>query len=153
AFLKMTNGIIGGTAGGLLGSILYLVIRSALGTVLSKNPVDLLSSSFAGFIALGACIGLMIGMAQVILKEAWVKVEAGFRPGRELILSKEETTVGRGEGCDVALFGDAGVEKLHARLVRRKGRYFVEDADTPGGTFVNEQRADQPVALRDGDEI
>ena len=30
----------------------------------------------------------MIGLAQVILKEAWIKVDAGFRAGRELILHR-----------------------------------------------------------------
>ena len=60
-----------------------------------------------GFVALGMCIGLLIGLAQVILKEAWVRVEAGFRAGREMILSKPEVTIGRAESCDIGLFGDA----------------------------------------------
>ena len=69
-----------------------------------------------GFVVLGLCIGLFIGLAEIILKEAWIRVEAGFRSGRELMLSKEVLTIGRGEGCDIALFGDSGVEKLHAHL-------------------------------------
>ena len=40
-----------------------------------------------GFVVLGLCMGLMIAVAQVVLKEAWLKVEAGFRKGRELLLS------------------------------------------------------------------
>jgi hypothetical protein len=27
--------------------------------------------------------------------------------------------VGRGEGCDIGLFGDSDIEKLHARIVLR----------------------------------
>ena len=72
--------------------------------------------SAAGFVALGLCIGLLIGAAQVILKEAWVKVEEGFRPGRELIVSKGEIVIGRAESCDVGLFGDNAVERTHARI-------------------------------------
>jgi hypothetical protein len=150
---KLTNGFIGGSLGGLLGGILYLGASILLGLALKRDPLDLFSASAWGFAALGASIGLMIGLAQVILKEAWIKVEAGFRPGRELIISKDEITIGRGEGCDIGLFGDAGVEKLHARIIQKKNRYLVADAGTPGGTFVNDQRVTQPQPLRSGDAI
>src|SRR5438874_1507735 len=65
-----------------------------------------------GLAILGLCIGLLIGLAQVILKEAWLRVESGFRPGRELILSKTDTTLGRAESCDIGLFGDPEVERV-----------------------------------------
>ena len=81
---------------------------------------------------LGVCIGLLIGLAQVILKEAWIKVEAGFRAGRELMLTKDETTIGRAEGCDLGLFGDNTIEKLHARIVLKNNRYLLEDAGDGG---------------------
>jgi len=153
AVKKMTNGIIGGTVGGLLGSILFFVIRYGLGTILGKDPLTLLSSSFAGFIALGACIGLFIGLAQVILKEAWVRVEAGFRPGRELILTKPETTAGRAESCDIGLFGDNNVERLHLRIVQQGDQYLLVDNGTPSGTYLNEVRITQATPLRSGDMI
>ena len=106
-----------------------------------------------GFVALGMCIGLLVGLAQVILKEAWIKVEAGFRAGREMILAKEKTSVGRAEGVDIALFGDAGVEKLHANIVMEGGRYFLVDSTTPGGSFVNDQRVNGRMPLSSGDII
>ena len=74
-----------------------------------------------GFVALGMCIGLLVGLAQVILKEAWIKVEAGFRSGREMILAKDKTSIGRAEGVDIPLFGDAAVGRLHAHIVQRGG--------------------------------
>jgi predicted component of type VI protein secretion system len=99
------------------------------------------------------CIGLLIGLAQVILKEAWVRVEAGFRPGRELIVTKPITTVGKAESCDLGLFGGRGVEKLHARIVMQGSEYYVGDNQTPGGTFVNDQRVQGFQRLRSGDRI
>jgi pSer/pThr/pTyr-binding forkhead associated (FHA) protein len=102
---------------------------------------------------LGMCIGLLIGLAQVILKEAWLKVEKGFRPGRELIVSKEQVVIGRGEACDIGLFGDNGVERTHARILRKGDRYLLVDADTPGGTYLNGHRIDGPTPLRAGDAI
>ena len=95
----------------------------------------------------------MIGLAQVILKEAWIKVESGFRPGRELILAQPEVTIGRGESCDVGLFGDPGVERLHAVIQRQGNVYLVRDAGSAGGTFVNDEPIHQPRVLRSGDAI
>src|SRR5690606_25593969 len=119
-------------------------------------PVDenLRSGLTVGFVILGTAIGLFVGLAQVFLKEAWVRVEAGFRPGRELMLSKEETTIGRAESCDIGLFGDSNVEKLHCQIFVKSNRYFLADGNTPAGTMVNDKRVGkEPVALRDGDMI
>jgi hypothetical protein len=128
---KLVNGILGGTAGGILGGVLAFLLREAWGSVLSGEEQESLWAPTAlGFVALGMCIGLLIALAHVVLKEAWVRVEAGFRAGRELILSKEKTTIGRDEKCDIGLFGDNMVEKTHARIVRAGGRYYLEDADT-----------------------
>jgi hypothetical protein len=149
------TGLSGGAVGGLLGSLLYLLLYGAFGTLFG-DKVDLdkmWTPGAAGFVALGLCIGLLIGAAQVILKEAWVKVEAGSRPGRELIVSKGEIVIGRAESCDIGLFGDNSVERTHARILRRGDRYLLVDADTLGGTFLNGLRITEPTPLRSGDEI
>jgi hypothetical protein len=117
AVRKVVNGAIGGALGGLLGGALYVLIRGNL-SFGGRNPDELISGSAVGFVVLGVCIGLFVGLAQVILKEAWVRVEVGFRAGRELILAKDEVTIGRAETCDIGLFGDAGIERLHARILR-----------------------------------
>ena len=155
ALRKVVHGLAGGAVGGLLGSLLYLLLYGALGALFG-NKVDLdtmWTPSAAGFTALGLCIGLLIGAAQVILKEAWVKVEAGFRPGRELIVSKGEIVIGRAESCDVGLFGDNAIERTHARILRRDDHYLLVDADTLAGTYLNGLRISEPTPLRSGDEI
>ncbi len=152
-FRKVRNGLLGGLMGGLLGGLFYLGLVFVWGALLGSRSDEYWSPSASGFVVLGMCIGLMIGLAQVILKEAWVRVEAGFRPGREMILSRAETTIGRGEGCDIALFGDAEVEKLHARIVLQKGRYLLVDSDSASGTYVNGEPVTGPTPLRAGDLI
>ncbi len=147
---KVMNGLIGGTSGGALGGFLFVFLGRGVG---SLSGHDLRISSALGFVALGACIGLFIGLAQVILKEAWITVESGRRAGREMILSKDETTIGRAEACDLGLFGDNAIEKMHARIVLKKGRYLLADAETPGGTFLNDRRIDNPTPLTSGDAI
>ncbi len=151
AVRKVINGLIGGSVGGLIGAILYLMLLKALGWLFKRD--DVLSSSAWGMVVLGACIGLFIGLAQVILKEAWVRVEAGFRPGRELILTKDVITIGRAESCDIGLFGGQGVEKVHARILQKGQRYLLADDNTPGGTYLNDRRIDGPTELHNGDTI
>ena len=151
---KLLNGLIGGTVGGLLGGILSLVLRGLWKVLFAERPQDLLwSPSAIGFVVLGVCIGLLIGLAQVVLREAWVRVESGFRAGRELLLSKNETTIGRAEACDIGLFGDPGVEPRHARILLEGGRYVLIDVGGKGGTYLNEVRIEQPSPLHSGDLI
>ncbi len=151
AVRKVINGLIGGGVGGLIGGILYIMLAMALGLLFKRD--DVLSSGAWGMVVLGACIGLFIGLAQVILKEAWLRVESGFRPGRELILSKDEITIGRAESCDIGLFGGQGVEKIHARILHKGNRYLLSDDNTAGGTYVNDEKITEPTTLRNGDSI
>jgi hypothetical protein len=151
---KMINGLIGGTAGGVLGGILYCYLDATWKSIFeAKERKDLWSPSSWAFVVLGVCIGLLIGLAQVILKEAWLKVEAGFRKGREQILAKATTTIGRAERCDIGLFGDMQVEKVHCRIVRKGNDYVLTDEGTASGTYVNDERLVGPRALRSGDRI
>jgi len=151
---KVIKCVIGGTIGGIVGGIVADAVRT-LGTVVfrDKNPDALWSPTAIGFIAIGACIGLLVGLAQIILKDAWIRVEAGFRPGREMLLLKEKTSIGRGEGSDIALFGDSGVEKTHAFIVLDGGRYYLEDPGSPGGSFVNDRKVEKRTPLKAGDLI
>ncbi len=139
AFKKVMNGIIGGLLGGLIGGLPF-------------DPTSR-SSLTISLVLLGICIGLMIGLAQVFGKEAWIKIEAGFRAGREVMLSKEVTTIGRAEACDIGLFRDNTIERSHARIILQNRRYLLADENTPAGTYLNDQRVDKPTPLKNGDLI
>jgi hypothetical protein len=149
---KMIRGVAGGAAGGFLGGILDWLLGAAWGHLFPGED-DLWSPSLTGFIALGLCIGLMIALAQIVFNEAWLKVEKGFRAGRELLVSKPVLTIGRAESCDLGLFGDSTIEKLHARIYQQDGRYLIADNRSTHGTFVNDQRIAEPTLLRTGDLI
>lgn len=142
---KTLNGVYGGLLGGFLGGLPFGFLMGS-----SAIPRTDLAISL---VILGLCIGLLIGLAQVFLKEAWLKVIQGFRPGRELLLAKDETTIGRAESCDLGLFGDNTIERLHARILLQNQRYLLADAETPSGTFLNEERISQPTPLKSGDKI
>jgi hypothetical protein len=150
---KILNGVLGGSVGGVLGGALFLLMQYGWAEAFHVPAEGFWSPVAAGFVVLGMCIGLLIGTAQVIFKEAWVRVEKGFRPGRELILSRPAITMGRAESCDLGLFGDPGVERLHARIVREGGGFVLVDESTPDGTFLNGERINGPTPLYSGDLI
>jgi hypothetical protein len=154
AVKKLIKGLVGGTAGGLLGGILAVLFRVGGAVVFrGKDPDDLSSPTAWGFVALGMCIGLLIGLAQVILKEAWVRIEVGRKAGKEMFITKEKTSIGRAEACDIGLFGDNQIEKFHAHIVQSGNRYFLEDLQTPGGTYVNDNPVQGRTPLQSGDLI
>jgi hypothetical protein len=150
---KVLNGVLGGTLGGLVGGLFFLLLRGLWGLALGARAEEFWSPSATGFVVLGVCIGLFIGLAQVILKEAWITVVRGFRAGREWMLTRPELIVGRAEGCDIPLFGDSKAQKQHARIVRSGDRYYIEDLDSPEGTYVNGSRIARKTPLAAGDLI
>ena len=151
---KLRNGLIGGAVGGLAGGIVNVSVYNAWeGLLRDTGSRELWSPSAAGFVALGACVGLAVALTHVILRDAWVRVEVGFRPGRQLLLTRAETTIGRAESCDVGLFGDTAAEKLHAKIVRAGERWFLTDLSGSAGTFLNGERIATPAPLNGGDTI
>jgi hypothetical protein len=153
AWRKSRNGLIGGVLGGLLGGTFYLMLRRAWEPLFADKVGDYWSPSTTGFIVLGVCIGLLIGLAQILFKEAWLRVEAGFRAGRELILSRPVIIIGRAESSDVGLFGDPQVDKRHCCIVRRGNAYVLTDEGSASGTYVNNERVEGSRILRSGDLI
>jgi hypothetical protein len=151
---KLINALMGGSLGGAAGGALFVGAGNILPALFgNRSAEELVSPTSWGFAALGSCLGLFIGTAQIILRTAWIRIETGRRFGRELILSKDETTIGRTEACDLGLFGDPGVERMHARIILKDGRYLLSDAGTDGGTFLNDRRLTGSAELESGDSI
>lgn len=73
----------------------------------------------------------------------------------EIILTEEETTVGKLEAVADVLLPFPTVSRLHAKLQRRDGRCFVTDLNSCNGTYINEKRliGENPYELEDKDEV
>lgn len=147
---KIRNGLIGGGLGGLLGGMLFNPIMGMIGSASG------MSSRATSFVILGMCIGVLIGLAQVVLKDAWLTVLDGYRAGRQLILSQPVTTLGRAEHLPLPFLGamSQDLELEHARLTRQpNGSFALVDNQTRLGTRLNGQPIQSTVVLKDGDVI
>ncbi|HVX64514.1 MAG TPA: FHA domain-containing protein [Pirellulales bacterium] len=147
---KLRNGLVGGALGGLLGGFLFDPIQRWI------EHGSGMSSRATAFVILGVAIGALVGLAQVVLRQAWLTVLDGYRSGRQLILSQPRIMLGRGDHLSLPFIGpmNRDLESEHVMLTRQAGgAYLVEDNHTRLGTRLNNQPLLQPTLLKDGDVI
>lgn len=92
----------------------------------------------------------MSSAATIRPKEIMIVIESGAER-RRVAVAKWPFTIGRAEDCDAAI-ADFRVSRLHARLEKEGDAYFIADAGSRHGTFVNGARAER-ARLKDKDEI
>ncbi len=145
------NGLIGGLIGGLLGGTVFEIVPYLMPGIPRPGMV----ARFFGFLITGALIGLFVALVQELLKEAWIRVVVGRNEGREILVEKADTSIGRAELSDVALFGDTNVAKKHAVLsVQPNGQFLLRDISAgPIGILVNGQKISGETIVRNGDQI
>lgn len=153
---KIRNGTIGGLVGGLLGGFLFDPISSLLSSGTG------IASRATAFVILGIAIGAMIALVQVVLREACLTVMDGYGVGRQLILSRAETLLGRGDHLSLPFLGpsNSDLDSEHARISRQPdGAFLLEDISSKLGVAVRRagETAYQPVrgshSLRNDDVI
>lgn len=77
---------------------------------------------------------------------------AGVDEGHVFPLAFVETSIGRGDETDVRL-RDRTVSRQHARLIRQREGYLVEDRSTTNGLYVNGVQIKGARPLENGDVI
>jgi serine phosphatase RsbU (regulator of sigma subunit)/pSer/pThr/pTyr-binding forkhead associated (FHA) protein len=93
---------------------------------------------------------MMASAATIRPKEIVIMVETAAER-RRIVVAKCPFTIGRAEDCDAAI-SDFRVSRLHARVEKEGEAYFIADAGSRHGTFVNGERAER-TRLKDKDEI
>ncbi len=143
------NGFLGGLVGGLLGGTTFEIVPYLMPGI---NPGP--TARFFGFLITGAMIGLFIALVQQLLKEAWIRVILGRNEGKEILIEKADTKIGRSELSDIALFGDPSIAKTHATIATRPGGgWTLTDTSGGAGVLVNGARISEQALLKSGDEI
>lgn len=144
------HGAIGGFIGGLIGGMLFEIVPYIL-PIFTANPGVI--SRGISLTVTGAAIGLFIGLAQTIFKQAWIRVLKGKNEGKEYIISKSQTTIGRDELADIPLFGDMNVSHSHAIInMDNHNQYTIHSSGAQTALMVNNQLVHESH-LTDGDLI
>lgn len=82
----------------------------------------------------------------------YLTITAGQRAGANLLLDPlNKTRIGRGAECTIMLT-DALCSRVHAVIGREDGAWWVRDANSRNGTFVNGQKIDEAV-LGEGHQL
>lgn len=145
------NGVIGGVVGGLLGGILFDPINYVVGGGSFAETAT--SSRLVGFVVIGASVGLLIGLVELIAREAWLKMLAGPLAGKEFVIYRDPTSIGSSPKREIYLFKDPEVEQTHALIHRAGEGYEIEDQKTPAGTLVNGRKVSGRQRLKSQDQI
>jgi len=67
-------------------------------------------------------------------------------------LDKEMMTLGRHPDCHIVI-EDSSVSRFHSQISRNGQDFVLEDLDSRNGTYLNDARLHQQIALRDGDRV
>jgi len=142
-------GFLGGAIGGLLGGLLF-------------DPIDLLLlgvekpsahlSRLVGLLVIGAGVGVMIGVVELLARDAWLHMLEGPLAGKEFLLFKDLLHVGASPRSDIYLFNDPDVAGRHAVIRAAADHYEIEVVDPHHPVLLNE-RPVQRARLRHGDRI
>jgi len=152
--LVARQGAFGGFIGGFLGGTAFQILNG-----LTFDPR---ASRLIALVAVGALAGFFVGVVQNLFKQAWIRVVLGKNEGKEYLISKPITTIGRGELSDIGLFGDPNIAPTHVAIEsltaqNRRRLRFVGEGGKRGTTYAPPLVNGQPVAgelwLADGDTI
>ena len=78
-------------------------------------------------------------------------IKGGPTAGSTVLIDADITVTGRNPHSDVFL-DDVTVSRRHAEITRENGRFWIKDAGSLNGTYVNRERIDE-VVLAGGDEV
>jgi hypothetical protein len=138
---KAHYGILGGMLGAGLGGVIFDPISIGLkGAVVSR---------MVGFALFGIATGAAMGVVESALKDKWLYVTSGPLAGKQFILYKESTTIGRDQQCDIYLFKDTSILSQHAVVESRGSRVQLRAI---GPVYVSGQPV-QARVLQDGDLV
>src|SRR5207244_10756 len=79
-------GFLGGGIGGLLGGLLFDPLDLV---ILSGKGIGADWSRFLGFLVIGAAVGAMIGLVELLSRDAWLRMVEGPLAGKEFLIFRD----------------------------------------------------------------
>ncbi len=142
-------GFIGGLVGGLTGGLLFDPIDALIP---SADKTSAWASRLVGIVVIGASVGAIIGIVELIARDAWLRMVEGPLAGKEFLLFRDTMNVGSSPRSDLYLFNDKEVAERHA-VIRTIGEECeIESTSDVRATCVN-GRPVKRARLRHGDQV
>ena len=142
-------GLMGGIIGGLLGGLFF-------------DPIDLLLlgiekpsahvSRLVGLLLIGGTVGTMIGLVELLARDAWLRMVEGPLAGKEFLVFKDTMLLGSSPRSDIYLFSDNQVVAHHATLRSAGDECEVENHDDAHPVLINNRKITRS-RIRHGDRI
>lgn len=155
----LAQGAIGGMIAGIVAGLLFNPISQALGYMIliaqhaTTGEVGAPGRALLGAL-LGSLIALFVGLAQRVMRSAWLRLNLGRNEGKEWIIDRPQFLIGRSELANVPLFGDASIAPQHAYIIKHGNDYLIADpGGSPAGVLLNGQRVNQQALLFNGAAI
>ncbi len=142
-------GLFGGVIGGLFGGLLFDPFYLLLG---AHGQPSAHMSRLLGIAVMGAAVGILIGVVELIARDAWLRMTQGPLAGKEFLLFKDVMNVGASPKSDIYLFNDAQVADHHATM-RMTGNECEIEAKAPDRPLLVNQQAVKRSRLRHGDTV
>lgn len=152
-FKRAAYGLIGGALAGLIGGVFYEVMTQLF---IDQGEMVQIVTGMVGLALLGASLGgvipLSVGwIAGIVADRGVLTVLNGRRQGQQALVI-DTVSIGSYDGCALYLPGDLAIDRKHARVGKRAGRFFVENISAgrpllvsgrtvpPGGSSVLQAR-------------
>ena len=142
-------GFLGGMIGGLLGGLLFDPIDFL---VVGSHTPGAQWSRMLGIVIIGAGVGSMIGVVELLARDAWLGMLKGPLVGKEFLLFRDVMRLGASPQSDIYLFNDDQVAADHA-VIRVVGARYEIAAISPRHPVLVNERATGHARLRHGDGI
>ncbi|KKL84485.1 hypothetical protein LCGC14_1964230, partial [marine sediment metagenome] len=147
--LFLSEAAIVGVIGGLLGGLLF-------------DPIDLLLlgadkpsshwSRLVGIVLVGGSVGAMIGVVELLARDAWLRMVEGPLAGKEFLIFKDTMHLGSSPRSEIYLFNDEDVAAQHGIIRGVGSNYEIENLCREEPLLVNGAPITR-TRLRNGDQI
>jgi hypothetical protein len=142
-------GFLGGVVGGLFGGLLFDPIDQIF---LGPDKPSSHWSRLIGFGVIGLSVGVMIGVVELLARDAWLRMTQGPLTGKEFLLFKDVMNIGSSPRSDIYLFNDPQVADHHA-MIRAVGDECEIEARQRTHPVLLNNRTVQTARLRHGDNV
>lgn len=143
-------GFVGGIVGGLLGGLFFDPVDVLL---LGTDKPSAHVSRLVGLGLIGLSVGAMIGVVELLARDAWLRMTQGPLKGKEFLIFKDVMQAGASPRSDLYLFNDPRIADQHM-VLRTVGDDCEVEARHPAThpVLIN-GRAVKRARLKHGDDV